>query len=308
MSPPLGFDARMGAPGRGFKWFSGRRARGYRGAMTRSDDRLGDPAYLRDVQYADAANLDARARLHRKYGRGDWMDWVAARLPWRDGLRVLELGCGPGWLWEAAGRREPAVALDLTLTDLSPGMVDEAVGRARGAGPGWTVRGQTADASALPFADGSFDVVVACHMLYHLPHPALGVGEIARVLAEDGLALIATNGRENLAALFALRAEVWPGAPVDPVSWRFGIETGGPMLEEAFAELALERYDDDLVAADPADVVAYITSSPPGAGANLDELERLEAAARAAFARGGGAMKIGKDTGLFTCRRPRTNG
>jgi SAM-dependent methyltransferase len=273
--------------------------------MTGSDDRLDDPAYLRGVQYADATNLDAWANLHRKYGRGDWMDWVAARLPWRDGLKVLELGCGPGWLWEAAGRRGPTVALNLTLTDLSPGMVDEAVARAGAAGPGWTVRGQVADASALPFADGSFDVVVACHMLYHLPHPALGVGEIVRVLADDGVALVTTNGRENLAELFALRAEVWPGAQVDPVSWRFGIETGGPMLEAAFAELALERYDDDLVATDPADVIAYITSSPPGAGASAEELARLQVAAEAAFARGGGTMKIGKDTGLFTCRGPR---
>jgi SAM-dependent methyltransferase len=198
--------------------------------------------------------------------------------------------------------------LELTLTDLSPGMVAEAVGRARAARPGWTVRGEVADATALPFADGSFDVVVACHMLYHLPHPALGVGEIARVLARDGVALAATNGRENLAELFALRGEVWAGEPVDPVSWRFGIETGGPMLEAAFAEVALERYDDDLIATNPADVVAYITSSPPGAGANADELARLDAAAQAAFARGGGTMRIGKDTGLFTCRGPLTQG
>lgn len=74
------------------------------------------------------------------------------------------------------------------------------------------------------------------------------------------------------------------------------------MLEEAFAELALERYDDDLVVTDPADVMAYITSSPPGSDASAGELDRLEAAAKAAFARGGGTMKIGKDTGLFTCR------
>jgi SAM-dependent methyltransferase len=276
--------------------------------MTGSDERLDDPAYLREVQYADATNLDARASLHRRYGRGDWMDWVAGRLPWRDGLKVLELGCGPGWLWAAGGRRGTAAALDLTLTDLSPGMVEAAVARARAAGPGWTVRGQVADASALPFADGSFDAVVACHMLYHLPHPALGVSEIARVLAPDGLALVATNGRANLAELYALRGEVWPGAPVDPVSWRFGIETGGPMLEEAFAEVALERYDDDLLVTDPADVVAYLTSSPPGAGASADDLARLEAAARAAFAAGGGTMRIGKDTGLFVCRGPRTDG
>jgi SAM-dependent methyltransferase len=273
--------------------------------MTPIAPRLDDPDYLRAVQYRDASNLDARARLHRKYGRGDWMDWVAARLPLRDGLRVLELGCGPGWLWEAVGRRTPGATLDLTLTDLSPGMAEEAVGRASAAGAaqGWTVRGQVADASALPFADGAFDLVVACHMLYHLPHPALGVAEIARVLAPGGAALAATNGAANLAELFAVRAAVWPGEASDPVSWRFGIETGGPMLEEVFEEVTLERYDDDLEVTDPADLVAYLTSSPPGAGANAAHLEQLWDQARAAVTRSGGKLKVGKDTGLFLCRK-----
>lgn len=273
--------------------------------MTHADPRLDDPDYLRTVQYRDASNLDARARLHGKYGRGDWMDWVAARLPLGERARVLELGCGPGRLWEAVGRRRTDMDLDLTLTDLSPGMAEAAVGRARdaGAGRGWTVRGQVADASALPFADGAFDLVVACHMLYHLPHPALGVAEIARVLAPGGTAVVTTNGAANLAALYAVRAAVWPGEASDPVSWRFGIETGGPMLEAAFEEVALERYDDDLDVTDPADLMAYLTSSPPGAGASAAELARLWDAARAAVAGGGGKLRVGKDTGLFLCRK-----
>ncbi|HEX5380518.1 MAG TPA: class I SAM-dependent methyltransferase [Phenylobacterium sp.] len=273
--------------------------------MTPISDRLDDPAYLRAVQYRDASNLDARARLHRRYGRGDWMEWVAARLPWRDGLRVLELGCGPGWLWEAAGRRAPGAALDLTLTDLSPGMADQAIGRAgvAGATAGWTVRGQVADAAALPFADQSFDVVVACHMLYHLPDPAAGVAEIARVLAPGGTALVATNGEGTMGELTALEAEVWPDHPADGVSTRFSLQGGEPVLRAAFPQVTLERYDDDLLVTDPADVVAYIASSPPGAGAGPDALERLWAATRAAFAAGGGTMRIGKDAGLFLCRR-----
>lgn len=272
--------------------------------MTQVDERMDDQAYLKDVQYRDAGNLDARARLHRKYGRGDWMDWVAGHLPWRDGLRVLDVGCGPGWLWEAAARRRPCVALELTLADLSAGMVDEALGRARQVA-GWRVRGQCADAMALPFADGAFDVVVASHMLYHLPVPARGVAEIARVLAPGGTALIATNGRNNMAELFELRGVVWPGEPVDPVSWRFGLEDAGPMLAAAFGEVTLATYDDDLVVTNPADVVAYLTSSPPASDATADQLERLGQATRDRFAQGAGQMIIHKDVGLFLCRSPR---
>ncbi len=85
---------------------------------------------------------------------------------------MLELGCGGGWFWASGGSLVPP-GLRLTLTDLSPGMVEEAVAGVRALG-GREVEGLTADASALPFEDGSFDVVQALHMLYHLPDPARG--------------------------------------------------------------------------------------------------------------------------------------
>ena len=129
-----------------------------------------DPAYLRDIEYATPANLDARANLHRKYGRGDWYPWLAAQIHWPLGARVLEVGCGPGWFWEAAAPHLPG-ALQITLTDLSEGMVTAARQRVGAANAGWRVEAGQADAANLAFADESFDVVVASHMLYHVPVP-----------------------------------------------------------------------------------------------------------------------------------------
>ena len=40
-------------------------------------------------------------------------------------MRVLECGCGPGWLWRDKVERVPENC-QVTLTDLSPGMVAEA--------------------------------------------------------------------------------------------------------------------------------------------------------------------------------------
>ena len=46
-----------------------------------------------------------------------------------------------------------------------------------------TVVGEVADVCALPFADNSFDIVAAMHMLYHAPDKdRAAVAEIARVL------------------------------------------------------------------------------------------------------------------------------
>ena len=66
--------------------------------------------------------------------------------------------------------------VELTVTDLSPGMVDEATARIVATGRFDRVHGQVADVMALPFDDRSFDRVVADHMLYHAPDPARGRG------------------------------------------------------------------------------------------------------------------------------------
>jgi SAM-dependent methyltransferase len=274
----------------------------------------GDQGYLRDVQYADSTKLAARANLHAKYGRATWFPWWAAQLPWPspgDGanLQVLEVGCGAAWLWAEATDQMPAERIELTLTDLSPGMVDEAVERVAGLGRFAGVEGRTADAQDVPFADDSFDVVVSNHMLYHLPEPALGVAEIARVLRPGGVVGVATNGWTHLTELWQIRAEVFAGlgdrTHHDETVEAFGIETGEPMLRERFGSVTFHRYDDTLRCTDPADVVAFLRSNPPGEDADAAGVARLRAAVDQRFAAGDGVFEVTKNCGLFVCTDPR---
>lgn len=265
---------------------------------------LNETNYLRDVQYRDASNLDARARLHRKYGRGDWFPWLASQIEWPRGVRVLEIGCGAGWFWEAASTVLP-VDLNITLNDLSPGMVAEAAARVRSLRRDWIVSETTADAMSLPFEDAAYDIVLASHMLYHLPDPAVGVAEMARVLKPGGVALAATNGRVMLREIFAIQVEVWPGQAIDPAHLAFGLENGGATLEAVFESVELHRYADDLRCTDPTDVEAYLTSSPPGANAEPGELQRLRRTVEAAFGAADGVLTVTKDVGVFLCRQPR---
>lgn len=261
-----------------------------------------DREYLREEQYRDSSKLAARANLHGKYGRGDWFAWVAAQPSWPAEGQVLELGCGAGWFWANAASYPPA-GLELTLTDLSPGMVDEAVKRVRGLSRWSAVEGRALDASALPFADASFDVVQALHMLYHLPNPAKGVDEILRVLRPGGLAVIATNGRGTMAELFALNAAVFGGAARDETIEAFSLETAAPILRERFAQVELRAYPDTLRITDPADVYGYHTSSPPGDAATPDQAAALRRVIDEAFARGGGTLTVKKSVGVFLCRK-----
>lgn len=83
-----------------------------------------------DQQYGNSRKLAARARLHKKYTIAEigWFPWIARQLPLRAGDSILDIGCGPAWFWAAAADILPE-KLDLTLADLSPGMVQEAVER-----------------------------------------------------------------------------------------------------------------------------------------------------------------------------------
>jgi ubiquinone/menaquinone biosynthesis C-methylase UbiE len=105
---------------------------------------------------------------------------VAASTP--DGATVLDVGTGPGVLLAELARRRP----DLTLNgiDLSADMVTIA---ARNLAPfGARASVEQADVAALPFADGSMDVVVSSLSLHHWDRPREAISELRRVLRPGG--------------------------------------------------------------------------------------------------------------------------
>jgi demethylmenaquinone methyltransferase/2-methoxy-6-polyprenyl-1,4-benzoquinol methylase/phosphoethanolamine N-methyltransferase len=107
------------------------------------------------------------------------------------GERVLDVGCGPGSLTIPAAR---SVGTEGTAAgiDASPEMIDVAVRKAKK--QKLQIDFRVAPVEALPFEDGTFDVVLSSLMLHHLPDDvkALGLGETLRVLKPGGR-LIATD-------------------------------------------------------------------------------------------------------------------
>jgi SAM-dependent methyltransferase len=264
-------------------------------------------AYLRDVQYRDSSRLAARARLHVKYGTAPvaWFPWLATQVDWPDAARVLEVGCGAGWMWAEAAARLPT-DLDLTLTDLSTGMVTEAIDRVGSLGRYRRTSGRVADVQELPFRPGAFDVVVANYVLHHVPDTARAVGELARVLRPGGVAVVACVGDGHLAELRQIRGEVFGELWADAITDTFGASAGARVLPASFGSVEWRPYRDRLDCRDPDDVLDYLASTPPVEDASAHDHQRVVAAVQARFAAGGGRLRVSKDTGLFVCRRPRS--
>lgn len=103
------------------------------------------------------------------------------------GMRVLDVGCGPGSITRGLAERvAPAevVGLDASADVLAIAR-QEAV--ARGIE---NLRFQRGDAYALPFADDAFDVAFAHQVLQHLREPAAALREMLRVVKRDGLVAV----------------------------------------------------------------------------------------------------------------------
>ncbi len=118
----------------------------------------------------------------------------------RDGTLVLDAGCGGGLV--AKGLAEAgATVVGLDRSAGSLGVARRAVAVAGGTGRFAPVRGQL---ERLPFADASFDAVIAADVLEHVADLPAAVAEIARVLAPGGSLAFDTINRTAWAWLTAL--------------------------------------------------------------------------------------------------------
>ena len=106
------------------------------------------------------------------------------RIPTTGVKDVLELACGTGIVTKLLRERLPS-DIRLVATDLSQGMLDFAKKKTYEKSVEWKV----ADASALPFKDESFDVVVSQFGVMFFPEKAQSMQEIFRVLRPGGRVL-----------------------------------------------------------------------------------------------------------------------
>ncbi|CCE11973.1 Methyltransferase type 11 [Bradyrhizobium sp. STM 3843] len=140
---------------------------------------------------ADQLDLGAlKLRQHSAWSSGDYAivgttlqivgETLCEALDLRAGQKVLDVAAGNGNATLAAARRWCSVV----STDYVPALLER--GRLRAAADGLPVEFREADAEALPFEDGVFDVVLSTFGVMFTPDQDRAAAELARVCKRGG--------------------------------------------------------------------------------------------------------------------------
>ena len=258
-------------------------------------------------QYGTASNLNSRISLHQAYSTNKlgWANWVFEQYQFRPNQRILELGCGNGGIWHSHAGEMPD-GVQLTLSDFSQAMLDAAKANTDAHG---FISYRVIDAQSIPFDDDTFDVVIANHMLYHVPDIDKALSEIARVLKPTGTLYATTIGSGNFKEIIKLLHAFDPRIDFaqDAITEAFGLESGSSMLRKVFKSVGKVHYEDSLHITEPQPLVDYILSSQ-GIG-NINEIISGDNIARFAdyvetICAKQGYIDVAKDAGMFTAVQP----
>jgi ubiquinone/menaquinone biosynthesis C-methylase UbiE len=260
---------------------------------------LSSQHYLLTEQYKDASNLDARIQLHLRFSTNtiDWHRWVFEQFSIAEDSRILELGCGPAYFWRKNLDRIPACCR-LTLSDFSEGMLQEAKNTLADSAARFSF--QLIDAQSIPHQDASFDIVIANHMLYHVPDRARAFSEICRVLQPQGRFYAATNGDAHLHEIDELIQRVAPSFSgiVGRGGSPFSLENGAQQMAPWFSHIEQRRYENALIVTEVEPLIAYILSTRVKRVLTEEQFRQLREIAAQELARNG-SIAITKETGLF---------
>ena len=210
-----------------------------------------------------------------------------------EGARILEIGCGTGALCRVLKRWYPSA--EVVGLDRDDAFIDYA--RERNTGETY----RKGDATALPFADGSFDVTISNTVSEHV-EPSGFFGEQRRVLRDGGVCLLlsARRGIQHPAACVreesAFETEIWERVDADFRRAAKENGVGAYALNEMELPAAMEKYgfrdvethylainltpDDPFYA--PEEACDMINANRQN---DLDNIERMESVAPGAVSR-----------------------
>lgn len=250
-------------------------------------------------QYINDDNLNKRISIH-DYGTStqDFMNWIYDRLNIKEGMKILEIGCGNGLLWKKNMEQIPK-HISLTLTDNSDGMLEKV--RQIFLENVSNVCIQYMDAENPVIPKNTYDIIIANHMLYHVNNRDGLFMAINEGLKSDGTFICTTVGANHMKELndelrvFDKNINITFYETVN----RFSLENGRQQLEKYFSNIKLELFDDNLLI-DNADIIyEYACSYPDKTGEILSKRKGEFMQKMTEKIKRKGFYYITKSTGMF---------
>ncbi|MBY6037728.1 class I SAM-dependent methyltransferase [Fictibacillus nanhaiensis] len=256
-------------------------------------------------QYKNASNLDIRIRIHEQYSTNqkDWHEWLFEQYEIPPNSRILELGCGSAAFW-IKNKSRIRNEWNITLSDFSLGMLKDAQTHLQ------DVSGlsfKQIDVETIPFAEETFDVVIANHMLYHVPNRQKALSEIRRILKPSGVFYSSTIGLNHLKEFGDLisnyTSKLDYGSAYSHAE-AFGLENGERQLKPFFDSVTLKSFPGDLNISNTDAIITYILSSETPAAKALygETLCGFKQYLEKQKEKNGGYIHITKASGLFVSR------
>ena len=251
-------------------------------------------------QYRSATNLSARIALHSLYSTNPegWFPWLYRKLELAPGMRVLEVGCGDGALWTCRHEELPR-PISIVLSDISDGMIRDVRRNIRQDLQSFTF--QVFDCANIPYADNTFDLVIANHVLFYADDLPGTLQELARVLRPGGRFICSSYSSRHmheirdLVHLFDSHISLSQGQLYE----RFGLENGQSLLSPVFSSVRLLRYEDGLRITAPQPLIEYILSCHGNQNQYLvNRYKEFQAFVKEQV---GNEFYVTKDAGIFVC-------
>ena len=255
---------------------------------------MNDPEKVKKM-YVNKDTLSTRVNIHKystnKYG---WNNWIFDKYKLDENINILDIGCGTSDIWIGKEKELPE-KINIILSDISPLLIEKAKEKLK---ENTKFIFQVLDIQNIPFEDKKFDIIIANHMLYHVPNISKALAEVKRVLKNDGTFYATTIGKNHMREIMEIYKKYEQKVKFSYSNeLSFLLDSGKDILSRYFTKIKQKRYSDTLEVADINSIMNYIVSYNEVPKEILDEIQQIienEIKEK-------GVFKIEKDSGIYIC-------
>ncbi len=225
-------------------------------------------------QFHDDKGLSFRMDFYKKYDSApiSFPDWLFSKYSFKKNDIIIEFGAGNGRHWEERLDSLPD-ACKLFLTDFSDGMIDRLHDKFCN---NRSISVEKVDIQDVPYKDDFADVIIANHMLFHVPDLNKALSEVQRVLKQGGFFYAATDSNKGMRPfMHNIVKKFDPDTAAFTEQYSFSTENGMDILTHYFSHVDLYTYEYPLVVNNPVDITKWFISTVGISGYNSEKEQEI---------------------------------